>query len=136
MTISKKIGIETAALEKRIQLLSSIDVGNLEKQRETLLLKIASIDQQFEKIAGLLGLDAPGTATVVVRKRRKGKRTDSAVLLKTVVATLGSNKKGLSQIELSKKTGINYQTLVVWLKKNSDTVRSEGKRKAKRYFLK
>ncbi len=136
MNISKKIETETAALHERLRVLSGINVEKLEKQRETLLLKIAAIDRQFEKVAGLLGLDSPSAKGSVSGKRGKRKRTHPAVLLKNILDTLASNKKGLSQINLSKKTGINYQSLVGWLKKNTDKVRSEGNRKEKRYFLK
>ncbi len=71
MNISKKIETETAALQERLRVLAGINVEKLEKQRETLLLKIAAIDRQFEKVAGLLGLVAPSAKASVSGKRGK-----------------------------------------------------------------
>jgi hypothetical protein len=52
-----------------------------------------------------------------------------------ILEALKNAPQGLSQIEMSEVTGVNYGSVLNWLKENPSKVRTEGERKAKRMFL-
>ena len=53
-----------------------------------------------------------------------------------ILEALKNAPQGISQIEISKITGVNYASVLKWLKENAAKVSSKGERKSKKVFIK
>ena len=87
---------------------------------------VASLEAE---IAALTGTPIMGTTPA----RRQ--RTSSEDVRKGILKALASAPQGLSQKEISDATGLQYQTVVLFLKKNAKDFKTTGQMRAKRYFL-
>jgi transcriptional regulator with XRE-family HTH domain len=82
------------------------------------------------EIAKLTG-KAPA-ALAPIRRKRTSSEDVKAGILKVLAAT----PTGLSQKEISEASGLSYNTVMLFLKKNSKDFKTTGLLRAKRYFLK
>ena len=76
-----------------------------------------------------MGLEAP------VKKERCS-RMSGADMDAKILEALKNAPQGISQIEISKITGVNYASVLKWLKENAAKVSSKGERKSKKVFIK
>jgi predicted transcriptional regulator len=58
------------------------------------------------------------------------------VIRAKIVEVLKANPQGVSQIEIAKKTGVSYASVINFLKDNQNLIRTQGDRKSKLVFLK
>jgi len=68
--------------------------------------------------------------TTIRRQRTRGEDIRSGVL-----KALAAAPHGLSQKEIADATGLNYQTVALFLKNNLKDFKFTGSLKSKRYFL-
>ncbi len=118
---------QIAELEAKIQALRSAQVTELKEQLHAARKVVADLEGQLAQITG----KAPAAGAVVRRTR-----TSSEDVRKGILKALADSPTGLSQKEISDTTGLSYQTVVVFLKKNPKDFKTTGSFKSKRYFLK
>ena len=53
-----------------------------------------------------------------------------------IVEVLKATPQGISQIDIAKKTGVSYASVINFLKDNQSLIRTQGDRKSKLVFLK
>lgn len=114
-------------LEAKIQQLRSSQVAELKEKLQQARQTVAALESELAKITG----KAPAAETVVRRAR-----TSSEDVRAGILKALSLAPQGLSQKEISDATGLNYQTVALFLKKNSKVFKTTGALKSKRYFLK
>jgi hypothetical protein len=94
--------------------------------------KVAEIEAKIQHVCAELGIEV-GLEVAAKKKRRT--RMSGADIDAKILDALKNAPQGISQIEISKITGVNYASVLKWLKENAAKVRSEGERKGKRVFL-
>ena len=114
-------------LEARIQQLQSAQVSELKDKLHAARKAVADLEAEIARITG----KAP-----VAGKPERRTRTSSEDVKAGILKALAATPTGLSQKEISDLTGLNYTTVVIFLKKNAKDFKTTGKLKSKRYFLK
>lgn len=118
---------QIAELEAKIQSLRAAQVTELKEKLVEARKTVSELESQIGKITG----KAP-----VGGKPERRKRTSSEDVRKGILKALADSPTGLSQKEISDTTGLNYNTVVLFLKKNPKDFKTTGQMKSKRYFLK
>ncbi len=112
-------------LEAKIAKLRSSQVVELQERLKVARQEVQALE---DEIAGLTGKAAP-----VGQVRRK--RTSSEEVRGRILKVLSETPEGLSQKEISEKTELNYNTVVLYLKHNGKLFKTTGALRSKRYFL-
>ena len=118
---------QIAELEARIQQLRSSQLGELKAQLQTARQTVVQLEVEIAKITGRAPLGG---------KPERRKRTSSEDVRAFILKALSSAPQGLSQKEISDASGLNYNTVVLFLKANAKNFKTTGKLRSKRYFLK
>jgi len=114
---------EIKKLEEKLQQLKAAQIEELQGRLREARKVVRDLEQQIENLSGR-------------ESHAKRKRISSAEVRHKIQSVLEKAKEGLSQKEISEKSGINYQTTALFLRNNQKEFRTTGKFKAKRYFLK
>lgn len=123
--MEKDVQIQIQELEGKIQVLRSSQLGELQQKLKQARQNVAHLEAELAKVTG----KAP-----VVEGRRK--RTSSEDVRSRILKALANEPQGLSQKEISDRAELNYNTVVLYLKKHKKDFKSAGALRAKRYFLK
>jgi hypothetical protein len=129
--INQFIEDEKRKLEAKLALISGNNLAALMAERKGYEAKIAELDAKIHHICKELGIEVGlETATKIERRTRmSGQEIDAKIL-----EALKNAPQGISQIEISKSTGVTYASVVNWLNENGAKVRTEGERKKKKVF--
>ena len=130
--INQVIEDEKRKLEAKLALISGNNLAALIAERKDYEAKIAEIDAKIQHICAELGINVclEESAKKQHRTRMSGADIDAKIL-----DALKNAPQGISQIQISKSTGVSYPSVVNWLKENAVKVRTEGERKGKKVFL-
>jgi|ERR1700719_3094343 len=120
----KNISSEIETLENKLKKLKTEEVKSLREELRDARKKVAALKAKIAKVTGK-----------AVRGGRR-KRMSDEEKMSVVSKELSKNPNGLSQMKLSKETGIPYPSLAVFLKEHQKEFKITGERKSKRYFLK
>ena len=123
--MEKDVQSQIAELEAKIQQLRGSQLSELQQQLKEARATVASLESQIQELTG----KAPA-----VEVRRK--RTSSEEVRGRILKALSEVPQGLSQKEISDNTGLNYNTVVLYLKNHSKEFKTTGTLRSKRYFLK
>ena len=118
---------QIAELESKILQLRSAQLTELQDQLKAARQTVAALEAEIGKLTG----QAP-----VAGKPERRKRTSPEDVKSGILKALAAAPTGLSQKEISDASGLNYQTVVLFLKNNPKNFKTTGKLKSKRYFLK
>jgi hypothetical protein len=130
--INQFIEDEKRKLEAKLALISGNNLAALMAERKSYDAKIADIDAKIQHICGELGIEV-GLKESAKKQRRT--RMSGAEIDAKILEALKNAPQGISQIQISKSTGISYPSVVNWIKDNAAKVRTEGERKGKRVSL-
>lgn len=131
--INKIIEDQKRELEAKLALISGNNLSALMAERKGYEAKISEIDAKIQHICKELGIDVGLEAP---EKKECRTRMSGAEIDAKIIEALKNAPQGISQIEINKITGVNYASVVNWLKENAAKVRSEGERKSKKVFIK
>jgi len=123
LAMSKHVEQQIEQLEAKLQQLKGSRITELQERLRDARQVVRDLEQEIEKLSG----------RGVTPKR---KRISSAEVRDKIQSVLKKAKEGLSQKEISEKSGINYQTTALFLRKNQKDFRTAGTFKGKRYFIK
>ena len=118
---------QIAELEARIQQLRSSQLGELKAQLHAARQTVVQLEADIARITG-------NRSSTCTPERRK--RTSSEDVRAFILKALASAPQGLSQKEISDASGLNYNTVVLFLKANAKNFKTTGTLRSKRYFLK
>lgn len=118
-------------LEARIRQLRSGQLNELQEQLQEARQRVAEIEAQ---IANITGKPVAAAASFSATGRRR--RTSSEEVRGRIFKALSEAPEGLSQKEISDRSDLNYNTVVLYLKNNAKDFKTTGQFRAKRYFLK
>jgi hypothetical protein len=113
---------EIKKLEEKLQQLKVAQIAELQNKLREAKSVVRDLEQEIENLSGR-------------ESHAKRKRISSAEVRERIQAVLRKAKEGLSQKEISEKSGINYQTTALFLRNNQQDFRRTGRFKGKRYFL-
>ena len=116
-------------LEAQIQQLRGRQLAELQEKLRGARQTVACLESEIAKITGG---KAPPVGTNIIRRER----TSSAEIRGLVLKSLASTSTGMSQREIADETGLNYNTVGLFLKKNPKDFKTTGTPRSKRYFLK
>jgi hypothetical protein len=122
--VAKNVSSQIAKLEEELQKLRAQEVEALQEKLKTAREQVRDLEAQIAA--------KTGNAAITGKRRR----TSPAEMRSRIFDVLAKNPKGLSQKQVSDKTGLNYVSVAVFLNKHQGEIKSTGKRKQKRYFLK
>ncbi len=114
-------------LEAKIQELRSSQVEELEEKLKAARQVVADLEAEIATLSG----KAPAPEAPARRKR-----TSSEEVRGRILKALSENVEGLGQKEIADITGLNYNTVVIYLKNNPKAFKTTGSFRSKRYFLK
>ncbi len=118
---------QISELQTRIQQLRISHVAELKEKLQEAKRTVACLEAELAKVTG----QTPPVETAV-RRTRTSPEDIRARVLKALAAT----PTGLSQKKIAEATGLNYTTVMIFLKKNPKDFKTTGSLKNKRYFLK
>jgi hypothetical protein len=121
--MAKNIPAEIANLEAKLQELKAAQIEELQERLRDARKVVRDLEQEIENLSG----------RPVSQKR---KRISSAEVRDKIHSVLKKAREGLSQKQISEKSGINYQTTALFLRNNQNEFRTTGRFKAKRYYSK
>ena len=121
---------QISELEFRIQQLRVSQVSELKEKLHEARLYVAALEAELAKLTG----QAPPTTGTIIRRTRT--RTSPEDVRAGILKALAGSPHGMSQKEIAEATGLNYQTVGLFLKKNLKDFKFTGALKGKRYFLK
>lgn len=133
MDLAKEIERQQKELREKLMLLENNNLGRLLEEKKQLQQKIAEIDSSVSRLCKELGIETPKSDEEPKQKRS---RMSGDVIRDRILAVLKENPQGLSQIDITEKTGVSYPSVINFIKENAANLRSEGERKSKRIFLK
>lgn len=117
-------------LEERIRQLRSSQLEELQAKLAEARATVASLEAEIAEITS----SAPDAKAPAAPGGRR-KRTSSEEVRSRILKALSEEPEGLSQKEISEITGLNYNTVALYLKNNSDYFKTTGALRSKRYFL-
>ena len=115
-------------LESRIQQLRVSQVSELKEMLREAKQTVVALEAELAKLTG----HAPPPTGKIIRRTRTSTEDMRAGILKT----LAMKPTGMSQKEIADATGLNYQSVGLFMKKNLKDFKFTGALKGKRYFLK
>ena len=124
--MEKDVQTQIRELEERIQQLRSSQLAELQAKLKEARQTVAKLEAQIAEISGQ-------SSPVVIRRR---KRTSSEEVRGRILKALSQAPEGLSQKEIADRTGLNYNTVVLYLKNHPKDFKTTGVLRSKRYFLK
>lgn len=124
--MEKDVQAQIRELEERIQQLRSSQLAELQEKLKEARQTVATLEAQIAQITG------QSPAAVVTRR----KRTSSEEVRGRILKALSQAPEGLSQKEISDISGLNYNTVVLYLKNHPKDFKTTGVLRSKRYFLK
>ncbi len=124
--MEKDVQAQIRELEERIQQLRSSQLAELQAKLKEARQTVAKLEAQIAEISG------QSSATVAPRR----KRTSSEEVRGRILKALSQAPEGLSQKEIADRTGLNYNTVVLYLKNHPKDFKTTGVLRSKRYFLK
>jgi hypothetical protein len=130
--INQFIEDEMRKLEAKLALISGNNLSALMAERKGYEAKISELDAKIHHICKELGIDV-GLEEAAKKERRT--RMSGADIDAKILDALKNAPQGISQIQISKSTGVSYASVVNWMKENGAKVRTEGEQKGKRVFL-
>ena len=130
--INQFIEDEKRKLEAKLALISGNNLSALMAERKGYETKISELDAKIHHICEELGIDV-GLEEAAKKERRT--RMSGADIDAKILEALKNAPHGISQIQISKSTGVSYPSVVNWIKDNAAKVRTEGERKGKRVFF-
>ncbi len=122
-------------LETKIRELKRVQVQELQEELTKAREVVAALEAEIASITGEKAPKATSAAALGAGPRRR-KRTSSEEVRGRILKSLASAPEGLSQKEISEITGLNYNTVVIYLKNNAREFKTTGVMRSKRYFLK
>ncbi|HWL54006.1 MAG TPA: hypothetical protein VNQ90_16310 [Chthoniobacteraceae bacterium] len=128
--MEKDVQSQIQELEERIRQLRSSQLEELQAKLAEARATVASLEAEIAEISG----SAPTAAKTPAAGSRR-KRTSSEEVRGRILKALSEVPEGLSQKEISEMTGLNYNTVALYLKNNSDQFKTTGALRSKRYFL-
>src|SRR5438045_2851264 len=102
--MAKDVSTQIAKLEDELQKLRTQQLEELREKRKAAQTVVDDIDAQIAAITG-----KPSTLG-------KRTRTSPAEMKARIIDALSKNQKGLTQKEISDKTGLNYLSVAAFLK--------------------
>jgi len=117
-------------LESQIQQLRVCQLSELNEKLREARQNVACLEAELAKLTG--HAPAPAAVGSVIRRQR----TSSEDIRSGILKALAGSPHGMSQKEIADATGINYQTVALFLKNNLKDFKFTGALKSKRYFLK
>ena len=112
-------------LEAKIQQLRSAQVTELKEKLVAARKAVVELEAEIASITGKAPAGEPLRRT----------RTSSEDVRGRILKALAAAPQGLSQKEISDTAQLNYNTVVLFLKKNTKDFKTTGKLRAKRFFL-
>jgi hypothetical protein len=122
--MSKDVEVQIRELEDKLQQLKAAQIEELKQRLRDARKVVRELEQEIENLSG----------KPVAHAKRK--RTSSVEVRERIQSVLKKATDGLSQKEISEKSGLNYQTTALFLRSNQRDFRTTGRFKAKRYFIK
>ena len=119
---------QISELQAKIQQLRIKHIAELKEKLQEAKQTVACLEAELAKVTGQ---GAPDAGTVIRRARTSPEDIRAGIL-----KALASSPHGMSQKEIADATGLNYQTVVLFLKHNLKDFKFTGALKSKRYFLK
>jgi hypothetical protein len=129
-----------ADLEAQLKALSGSNIDSLLLEREAAVYKLREIDGRIAALREELGIPVGkkgrrGAGAIATPGAEPRKRISSEDIRSRVLKALAEARYGMSQKEISDRTLIPYGTVAAYLKANSETFKTTGQLKGKRYFL-
>jgi len=118
-------------LESRIQQLRASQLLELKEKLREARQNVACFEAELARLSG--HAPVPG---VTIGPTMRRQRTSPEDIRSGILKALAASPHGLSQKEIADATGINYQTVALFLKNNLKDFKFTGSLKSKRYFLK
>ena len=112
-------------LEAKIQQLRSAQVTELKEKLVAARKAVVELEAEIASSTGKAPAGEPLRRT----------RTSSEDVRGRILKALAAAPQGLSQKEISDTAQLNYNTVVLFLKKNTKDFKTTGKLRAKRFFL-
>lgn len=128
--MEKDVQSQIQELEERIRQLRSSQLEELQAKLAEARAAVASLEAEIAKITG----STPAAKAPAAAGGRR-KRTSSEEVRGRILKALSEAPEGLSQKEISEITALNYNTVALYLKNNSDQFKTTGVLRSKRYFL-
>jgi len=135
MDITKEIERQTQELQKKLELLRDNNLQELVAKKASLEGQLADVEAEIASACKRLGISSSAGVVALVRAEKRTRMSGEVIRAK-IVEVLTANPQGISQIEIAKKTGVSYASVINFLKDNQDIIRTEGDRKSKLVFLK
>lgn len=136
MDIQKKFEEHKRQLAQKLELANNNDLNNLFAEKKALQHKIDEIEKKIVHVCSELGIDVGAVAPEKKKKGPRGPRMSGADIADRIISTLRQNSGGLSQKQLSDIAGVNYGSVINYLRENPGQFTSSGERKSKKIFLK
>jgi len=134
MDITKEIERQTKEYQDKLELLNNNNLRELVARKSSLETELTALDEVIFKTCKSLGISMAGSSSPARSERRP--RMSGDVISTKINEALKAAPQGLSQIDIANQTGVSYPSVINFLKDNQDTIRTEGARKSKRFFLK
>jgi hypothetical protein len=134
MDITKEIERQAQELQKKLELLRDNNLQELVAKKADLENQLATVEVEIANTCKRLGIASVGVSAPARAEKRT--RMNGEVIRTKITEVLKANPQGVSQIEISKQTGVSYASVINFLKDNQDSVRTTGDRKSKLVFLK
>ena len=122
--MEKDVQFQIQELEAKIQQLRSTQLSELQQQLKEARQTVVDLENQISALTG----KAPA-------QELRRKRTSSEEVRGRILKSLAEAPQGLSQKEISDGTGLNYNTVVLYLKNHLKDFKTTGALRSKRYFL-
>ncbi|MFM8879244.1 MAG: hypothetical protein ACKOKG_08945 [Verrucomicrobiota bacterium] len=135
MDITKEIERQTQELQKKLELLRDNNLQELVAKKASLESQLADVEAQIGNACKRLGIASSAGVAAPVRAERRTRMSGEVIRAK-IVEALKASPQGFSQIDIAKKTGVSYASVINFLKDNQDLIRTQGDRKSKLVFLK
>ncbi len=137
MDIAKLIERQQAELRRRLDLLTNNDLAQLQASRAEYQTKIDEIDSSINKICIELGISTfkPDGSKSSDSKKDRAPRLSGTEISKRITEELQNSPAGLSQTEISLKTGVSYPSVINFIRDNAALLKVEGSRKSKKISL-
>jgi len=120
--------LQIQELENKIRELRVSQIAELQQKLKEARQNVVAIENEIAALTGKPVAASP------IRGRRP--RTSSEEVRNRILKALAATPQGLSQKEIADQAGLNYGTVVIYLKNNSREFKTTGNRRSKRYFLK